>query len=92
MGFEKINGLDYEEYKKEVKRRQSMAGKEIGKTNLLKRNKELANKTKEKVYTAIRALKNLKQKVTIMRVVEIAEVSKTTAQKYIKQAKEEGLI
>jgi hypothetical protein len=27
-----------------------------------------------------------------MRVVEIAEVSKTTAQKYIKQAKEEGLI
>ena len=95
MGFEKINGLDYEEYKKEVKRRQSMAGKknsEIGKKNLLKRNKELANKTKEKVYTAIRALKNLKQKVTIMRVVEIAEVSINSARKYIKQAKEEGLI
>ena len=72
-----------------------MAGKknsEIGKKNLLKRNKELANKTKEKVYTAIRALKNLKQKVTIMRVVEIAEVSINSARKYIKQAKEEGLI
>jgi predicted transcriptional regulator len=36
--------------------------------------------------------KKSKQKVTIMRIMEVAEVSKTTASKYIKQAKEEGLL
>ena len=95
MEFNKINGLNYEEYKKEVKRRQSMAGKrnsEVGKKNLLKRNETLAKEAKEKVYIAIRTLKKLKQKVTIMKVVEIAEVSINTSRKYINQAKEEGII
>jgi Fic family protein len=92
MEFNKINGLNYEEYKKEVKRRQSMAGKEIGIQNLKNASKQKANKAKEKVYTAIRALKNLKQKITIMKIVEVAEVSKTTASKYINQAKEEGIL
>ncbi len=95
MGFEKIRNLPYEEYKKEVRRRQSMAGKknaEIGKNNLIKTAKEKAEATKAKVYKAIKELKEKGEKVTIMKIVELAKVSKNSASKYIKQAREEGLI
>jgi len=92
MGFEKIKGLKREQYLKEVKRRQKMAGREIGKKNLLERNKKVAEQTKEKVYKAIKLLKEKDEKVTIKKVEEIAEVSYLSARKYIKQAKEEGII
>jgi hypothetical protein len=96
MGFEKITKLNYDEYLKEVKRRQKMAGKRtgatIGKEVLIKANKEKAEKTKNKVYKAIKKLKERKEKVTIMKVKELAEVSKSSASKYIKQAKQEGII
>jgi len=95
MGFEKISNLPLEEYLKEVKRRQSMAGKlnaEIGKRNLIKTAKEKAEATKEKVYEAIKELKKRNEKVTILKVVKLAKVSKNSASKYIKQAKEEGII
>ena len=74
-----------------------MAGKRnvennISINNLLQSNKKKAEETKHKVYTAIRALKNLKQKVTIRKVKEIAEVSIASAHKYVKQAKEEGIL
>ena len=95
MKFEKIRNLSYEEYKKEVKRRQKMAGKknaEIGKNNLIKTAKEKAEATKAKVYKAIKKLKEKGEKVTIMKVVELAKVSKNSASKYIKQAKEEKII
>jgi len=95
MGFEKISNLPYEEYLKEIKRRQSMAGKlnaEIGKKNLIKTAKEKAEATKEKVYSAIEELKKRNEKVTILKVAELAKVSKNSASKYIKQAKEEGII
>jgi len=96
MGFEKISNLPYEEYLKEVKRRQSMAGKRtgntIGKEVLIKANKKKAEATKQKVYKAIGELKEKGEKVTIIKVKELANVSYASAQKYVKQAKEEGII
>ena len=96
MKFEKIRNLSYEEYKKEVKRRQKMAGKRtgntIGKEVLIKANKKKAEATKAKVYKAIKKLKEKGEKVTIMKVKELANVSYASAQKYVKQAKEEGII
>jgi len=96
MGFEKISNLPYKEYLKEVKRRQSMAGKRtgntIGKEVLIKANKKKAEATKQKIYQAIEQLKNQGEKVTILKVKELAKVSYASAQKYVKQAREEGLI
>ena len=92
MKFKKIKNLSYEEYKKEVKRRQKMAGKEIGKSNIEKYVREKAEITKEKVYKAIKKLKQKEEKITIRKVKELAEVSIASAQKYVKQAREEGMI
>ena len=92
MGFKKIRNLPYEEYKKEVRRRQSMAGKKIGKHNIINYVKPKAEATKAKVYKAIQELKEKKEKITIMKVKELANVSYASAQKYVKQAREEGLI
>ena len=96
MRFEKIKNLSYKEYKKEVKRRQKMAGKRtgntIGKEVLIKANQKKAEITKEKVYKAIKELKEKGEKVTIMKVKELAQVSYATTQKYVKKAKEEGII
>ena len=92
MEFEKISNLPYKNYLKEVRRRQKMAGKERGKKNLIKRNTELANATKEKVYKAIQLLKEKEEKITIKKVENLAQVSYLSARKYVKQAREEGLI
>ncbi len=96
MGFENIRNLPYEEYKKEVKRRQSMAGKKTGNTKgkevLIKANKQKAEATKEKVYKAIKELKEKEEKITVRKVKELAKVSMASSQKYVKQAKEEGII
>ena len=69
-----------------------MAGKEIGKKNLMKTLKEKAEATKQKVYKAIEELKEKGEKVTILKVVEVAGVGKNSASKYIKLAREEGLL
>jgi len=58
-----------------------MAGKRIGKKNLLARNEKIANETKEKG-----------EKVTIKKVEKLAEVSYLSARKYLKQAREEEII
>ena len=96
MKFEKIRNLPYEKYLKEVRRRQSMAGKRtgntIGKEVLIKANKQKAEATKEKVYKAIQELKEKSEKVTVRKVKELAKISMASAQKYVKQAKEEGII
>ena len=96
MGFEKIRNLPYKEYKREVKRRQKMAGKRTGNTKgkevLIKANKQKAEATKEKVYKAIKELKEKEEKITVRKVKELAKVSMASAQKYVKQAKEEGII
>jgi len=92
MGFKKISDLNYDEYLEEVRKRQSEAGKKIGVNNLKKANEKKANEAKEKVYKAIKELQAKGEKVTILKVVELAKVSKNSASKYIKQAKEEGII
>ena len=58
----------------------------------LKNTKMRAKQTKEKVYQAIKKLKNENEKVTIKNIIIVANVGYTSAQKYLKQAKEEGLI
>ncbi len=92
MKFEKIRNLPYEEYLKEVRRRQSMAGKEKGRHNIINYVKPKAEATKEKVYKAIQKLKEKNEKVTVRKVKELAKVSMASAQKYVKQAREEGII
>jgi len=92
MGFEKINNLEYDEYLKEIRRRQSKAGKEIGVNNLRKANAKKANEAKEKVYRAIKELQVRNEKITVRKVKELAKVSIASAQKYVKQARDEGLI
>jgi len=92
MKFEKMKNLSYQEYLTETKRRQKMAGQRIGKKNLLARNEKIANETKEKVYKAIEELKEKGEKVIIKKVEKLAEVSYLSARKYLKQAKEEGII
>jgi len=95
MGFEKITGLNYEDFKKEVKRRQQMAGKrnaEIGTKNLIKAVKKKAETAKNKVYTAIEQLKKENKRISALAISKISGVSRNTAIKYLKQAREEGLI
>ena len=58
----------------------------------LKNSQERAKKTKEKVYRAIKKLKEKKEKVTSQKIMEIAKVSKNSALKYLRQAREEGII
>ena len=92
MGFEKIKGLDETKYKKEVKRRQKMAGKKIGKHNIENYVRPKAEATKEKVYKAIEELKQKEEKITVRKVKELAKVSIASASKYLKQAREQGII
>ena len=44
------------------------------------------------MYKAIQELKEKDEKVTVRKVKELAEVSIASAQKYVKQAREEGII
>jgi len=95
MGFEKISNLPYEEYIKEVKRRQKMAGKEkaeIGTKNLIQAVNKKAQEAKEKVYKAIEQLKKENKRISALAITKISGVSRNTATKYFKQAKNEGLI
>jgi len=92
MKFETMKNLSYKEYLKETKRRQKMAGKKIGKHNIENYVKQKAEVTKEKVYKAIEELKEQGEKATILKIVEVAKVSKNSASKYLKQAKDEGII
>ena len=92
MGFKKIKNLDFMAYKEEVKRRQKMAGKKIGKNNIIAYVKPKAEETKSKVHKAIEELKKRGEKITVRKVKELAQVSIASAQKYLKQAREEGMI
>jgi len=60
--------------------------------NILEINKRKAEKTKRKVYEVIKKLKEQQENIGIKKVAKIANVSVNTARKYIKQAKEEGII
>ena len=65
-----------------------MTRKEIA----LKNSQMRAQKTKEKVYKAIQELKEKEEKITIKNIIIHANVGYTSAQKYLKQAREEGII
>jgi hypothetical protein len=58
----------------------------------LKNSQMRAKKTKEKVYKAIQELKQKEEKITIKNIIRFADVGYTSAQKYLRQAKEEGII
>ena len=92
MGFKKIKDLDFVAYKEEVRRRQQKAGREIGAKNLEEARKKRQEEAKEKVYKAIEELKSKKEKITVRKVKELAGVSLGSAQKYLKQAREEGIV
>jgi len=62
------------------------------KENILEINKKRAEKTKRKVYEAIEKLKEQKENIGIKKVAKVANVSVNTARKYLRQAKEEGII
>ena len=62
------------------------------KENILEINKKRAEKTKIKVYKAIKKLKDQKENIGIKKVAKVANVSVNTARKYLKQAKEEGIV
>jgi hypothetical protein len=65
-----------------------MTRKEIA----LKNAKMRAKQTENKVYKAIEKLKKEGKKITILKIVEIAKVNKNSASKYLKKAREEGII
>ena len=58
----------------------------------LKNSQMRAQKTKEKVYKAIEKLKEQGEKATVRKIKELANVSMNSATKYLRQAKEEGII
>ena len=58
----------------------------------LKNSKMRAEKTKRKVYEAIEKLKEQGKKISSRKIKELADVSLNSAQKYLRQAKEEGII
>jgi len=60
--------------------------------NIKKIHQLRKEQTKEKIYNAIKELKKRNEKITIRKVAEVANVNKNTANKYIKEAKEEGII
>jgi len=73
----KLNDEEYEMQKREI---------------ALKNSKMRAEKTKEKVYKAIEKLKEQGEKISSRKIKELANVSLNSAQKYLRQAKEEGII
>jgi hypothetical protein len=73
----KLSDKEYEMQKKEI---------------ALKNSKKRAEQTKEKVYKAIQELKEKGEKATVRKVKELANVSMNSATKYLKQAREEGII
>ena len=62
------------------------------KENILQINQKRAEKAKAKVYKAIEKLKEKQENIGIKKVAKVANVSVNTARKYLKQAREEGII
>ena len=62
------------------------------KENILQINQKRAEKAKAKVYKAIEKLKEKQENIGIKKVAKVANVSVNTARKYLKQAREEGIV
>ena len=66
---------------------------EMEKKEIALRNAKMrAEQTKSKVYEAIEELKKRGEKVTVRKIKELAKVSMNSATKYLKQAREEGIV
>ena len=90
---------DYQDYKqikkitKGYKRKLTDEEYEMTRKEIALRNARIrAEQTKEKVYKAIEELKKKGEKITILKIAEIANVNKNSANKYLKQAREEGIV
>ena len=59
---------------------------------LIQANKKRQEEAKEKVLKAIQELKENGETITIRKVAGLANVNKNTANKYVRQAREEGII
>jgi len=90
--MEKFNpgsGINNWNYKRKMSDEEyEMTRKEIA----LRNSKMRAEKTKQKVYEAIKKLKQEGEKITIRKIAQLSKTSKSSAEKYLKQAKEEGII
>jgi len=83
-------GVNNWNYKRKTKDNEEL--KMTRKEHIIKVNKQKAQKTKEKVYQAIKILKEKGEKISIRKVMKEAQVSKSSVEKYLKQAREEGII
>jgi len=77
-------------YKRKTKTEEEL--KMTRKENILQINQKRAEKAKAKVYKTIEKLKEKQENIGIKKVAKIANVSVNTARKYLKQAREEGII
>jgi Fic family protein len=91
---------DYQDYKQikkinnwNYKRKLTDEEYEMEKKEIALRNAKMrAEQTKSKVYEAIEELKKRGEKVTVRKIKELAKVSMNSATKYLKQAREEGIV
>ena len=92
----KKNYQDYKQIKKITKGyKRKLTDEEYEMTrkeNILQINQKRAEKAKAKVYKAIEKLKEKQENIGIKKVAKVANVSVNTARKYLKQAREEGII
>ena len=92
----KKNYQDYKQIKKITKgykRKLTDEEYEMEKKEIALRNAKMrAEQTKSKVYEAIEKLKKRGEKVTVRKIKELAKVSMNSATKYLKQAREEGIV
>jgi len=90
--MEKFNpgsGVNNWNYKRKLSDEEyEMTRKEIA----LRNSKMRAKKTKEKVYKAIEELRKKGETISIKNIIKISDVGYNSAQKYLRQAREEGLI
>ena len=92
----KKNYQDYKQIKKITKGyKRKLTDEEYEMTrkeNILQINQKRAEKAKAKVYKAIEKLKEKQENIGIKKVAKVANVSVNTARKYLKQAREEGIV
>jgi len=81
---------NFTEYKRKTKNDKEL--EMTRKQHITKINKLRAIDKKKKVEQAVESLKFLQEKITIRKVAEFAKVSKSTAEKYLKELKEQGII
>ncbi|GAB6045924.1 hypothetical protein JCM11957_15230 [Caminibacter profundus] len=83
------SGINNWNYKRKLSDEEyEMTRKEIA----LRNSKMRAEKTKNKVYKAIQELKAKGETISIKNIIKISDVGYNSAQKYLRQAREEGLI